>query len=92
MPCRARPRRVVLIVPRGAAPKDSPLSYNLLALPRLAQPRPAEPRLALPRLENLFPRFNVEFAKDASECAQPKSATTLLKQVENFLFLDFFRG
>ena len=75
------PRRVVLIVPRGAAPKDSPLSYNLLALPCPAMPCPAVPRHARPRLENLFPRFNVEFTKDASEGAQSKGATTLLKQI-----------
>ena len=43
LPRPATPCRVVLIVPRGAAPKDSPLSYNLLALPCLALPRPATP-------------------------------------------------
>ena len=85
------PRRVVLIVPRGAAPKDSPLSYNLLALPCPAKPGLAVPRHAQPQ-KNLFPRFYVEFAKNASKSAQPKGATTLFKHVEDFLFLDFFCG
>lgn len=57
LPCHATPRpalprHVVLIVPRGAAPKDSPLSYNLLASPCLARPCPAQPRHAAPCTEN----------------------------------------
>ena len=48
-PCPAMPRRVVLIVPRGAAPERQPpkLQFACLALPCPAMPRPATPSPAV---------------------------------------------
>jgi len=41
------------------------------------------------RRKFLIPLFNKELSENASECSQTQRSATLLKQVHDFLFLDF---